>query len=90
MGKWDKLKQQAQNGSANVRYSDLCHFLELAGFEFKGQVNTSHRKYQHPKCPKELVNVQEGRDGKAKPYQVRQVLDLIETYDLEPVDPDED
>jgi hypothetical protein len=29
------------------------------------------------------VNLQEGQAGKAKPYQVRQVLGLIDAYKLE-------
>ena len=29
-----------------------------------------------------LISIQKLKDGKAKPYQVRQVLDLIEEYHL--------
>jgi len=37
--------------------------------------------FAHPGIP-ELVNLQEV-NGKAKPYQVRQFLELVEEYDLE-------
>ena len=44
----------------------------------------SHRIYRHGgRSELPLVNLQEGPGGKAKPYQVRQVLSLIETYGLE-------
>ena len=37
--------------------------------------------FVHPTL-QELVNLQEV-GGKAKPYQVRQLLDLVETYNLQ-------
>jgi hypothetical protein len=43
----------------------------------------SHRIYRHPLRPDlPLVNLQESGAGKAKPYQVRQVLGIIETHGL--------
>ena len=41
----------------------------------------SHFIFAHPEIP-ELVNLQE-KNGKAKPYQVREFLQLVEKYDLE-------
>lgn len=43
-------------------------------------MNGSHHIFVHPTLP-EIVNLQE-KDGKAKPYQVREFLQLIEDYDL--------
>ena len=40
----------------------------------------SHHIYVHPEVP-QAVNIQEV-GGKAKPYQVRQVVRLIERYNL--------
>jgi len=40
-----------------------------------------HCFFVHPRIP-ELINVQE-KNGKAKAYQVRQFLQLVEQYDLE-------
>ena len=41
----------------------------------------SHHVFAHP-ILRELVNLQEV-SGKAKPYQVRQLLDLVERYNLQ-------
>ncbi|MCI0427593.1 MAG: hypothetical protein L0Z46_06225 [Nitrospiraceae bacterium] len=41
----------------------------------------SHHVFAHPTL-RELVNLQEV-GGKAKPYQVRQLLDLVERYNLQ-------
>jgi len=44
----------------------------------------SHRIYRHATRPElPIINLQAGSAGKAKPYQVRQVLAIIETYELE-------
>jgi predicted RNA binding protein YcfA (HicA-like mRNA interferase family) len=44
------------------------------------RVNGSHHIYAHPEVP-ELLNLQAVR-GQVKPYQVRQLLKLIERYGL--------
>ncbi len=49
------------------------------GFDLK-RVSGSHHIYAHPEVA-ELVNLQEV-DGEAKPYQVRQVMRLVERYAL--------
>jgi hypothetical protein len=43
-------------------------------------VSGSHHIFTHPSIP-ELVNLQEV-NGKCKPYQVRQVLKLVDRYNL--------
>lgn len=40
----------------------------------------SHHIFVHPRT-KELINLQEV-GGRAKPYQVRQLLDIVERYNL--------
>ena len=62
-----------------MRFADMRRFVEAHGFELR-RVRGSHHLFAHPGVP-ELVNLQEVR-GKAKPYQIRQVLRLIERYDL--------
>jgi hypothetical protein len=49
------------------------------GFGF-ARIEGSHHILTHPNIP-ELLSVQNVR-GEAKPYQVRQLLSLIERYDL--------
>jgi hypothetical protein len=44
------------------------------------RVSGSHHVFVHPEIP-ELINLQAVR-GKAKPYQIRQFLKLVERYDL--------
>ena len=65
---------------ANFDFNDLCHVLERAGFarrEGKG----SHAIYSKDGVD-EIVNIQP-KGGKAKPYQVKQVRELIFKYQLE-------
>lgn len=51
------------------------------GFGFRaGRSRGSHQTYFHPDVPEQL-NLQP-RHGEAKPYQIRQLLRLIERYNL--------
>jgi predicted RNA binding protein YcfA (HicA-like mRNA interferase family) len=54
--------------------------VEAFGFHLS-RVSGSHHIFTHPKVP-ELVNLQ-NQKGKAKPYQIRQFLTLVEQYNLE-------
>jgi HicA toxin of bacterial toxin-antitoxin, len=58
---------------------------EAFGFRLD-RVSGSHHIFSHDGIA-ELLNLQD-RKGKAKPYQIRQFLALIEQYDL-PVENDE-
>ena len=53
--------------------------MEAFGFRL-ARVSGSHHIYIHPSVP-ELVNLQ-NVNGKAKPYQVKQFLQIVEQYDL--------
>lgn len=63
----------------NVRFQDLVRLVEALGFEAL-RASGSHRIFGHQGVP-ELVNLQDV-GGKAKAYQVRQVLSLIKRYNL--------
>jgi len=63
---------------ANIRFSDLRALLEYLGFEER--VRGSHHLFNKDGIV-EIVNVQ-SRSGYAKPYQVRQVRQLILKYNL--------
>ena len=63
----------------NVRFGDFTGLVRDFGFTFSRQ-DGSHHIYSHPQV-RELVNLQEV-GGEAKPYQIRQVLRLIERYNL--------
>ena len=74
-----KLLQQAISGSRNIRFADMISLAEGFGWQVS-RVKGSHHILVHPDV-KELVNLQD-IGGKAKPYQVRQFLDLVERYNL--------
>lgn len=81
MGKFEKLKAKllAGEGLNNFSVGDLDTVLQGIGFEHK-RTTGSHHIYVHPQVDSP-VNVQ-GRDGKAKPYQLKQLKALIEENNL--------
>ena len=75
-----KLLEKIVAGPKNVQFKDMVLLVEAFGFHLS-RVRGSHHMFAHPGIP-ELVNLQEV-NGKAKSYQVRQFLELVEEYDLE-------
>jgi hypothetical protein len=73
------LARLARGSVKNVAFADLQNLAEGFGFELR-RVSGSHHIYAHPEV-EELLNLQEVR-GQAKPYQVRQLLRLVERYGL--------
>ncbi|MGX9728665.1 MAG: toxin HicA [Candidatus Electronema sp. VV] len=71
----DILKQLNAN-PADVRFSELCKVCDHY-FGQARQSGSSHRIYKTPWTGDPGVNIQNSR-GKAKAYQVRQVLKAIE------------
>ena len=65
---------------ANLDFDDLCFVLERAGFTHR-KGKGSHTIF-HKDGVEEIVNVQP-KGGKAKPYQVKQVRELILKYQLD-------
>lgn len=76
MGDIKALVEHMKNVPANVRYADLCKVCELY-FGKASHESSSHRVYKTPWPGDPRVNIQ-GEKGKAKVYQVRQVLKAIE------------
>jgi predicted RNA binding protein YcfA (HicA-like mRNA interferase family) len=64
----------------NVRFDDFARLLEALGFEQR-RTRGSHQVFVHPDLGEILV-VRPTRGGDAKPYQLRQLLRLIEQYAL--------
>jgi len=75
-----KLLQRVRNNPVNVRFADLCKLAEYVGFRFRGR-RGSHRVYTHPHV-REILNFQ-NVGGKAKAYQVRQFLAILDRYGIE-------
>ena len=74
-----QLLERATNAPNNLRFDDLVSLVEAFGFRLR-RTRGSDRMFARPGLP-ELVNLQDDR-GKAKPYQVRAFLGLIERYNL--------
>ena len=74
-----KLLKKALAGSKNIRFADMITLVEAFGFRLS-RVAGSHHIFTHSDVP-ELVNLQEV-NGKAKPYQIRQFIKLVERYNL--------
>jgi len=66
------------DADANIRFEELCHLLQAKGFRMR--VSGSHHIFTQSGVM-ERINLQ--RDGsKAKPYQVRQVRNILVNYKL--------
>ncbi len=74
-----KLLAKALAGSKNLRFTEAITLAKAFGYRLV-RTKGSHHILVHPKI-KELINLQEV-GGKAKPYQVRQLLDIVERYNL--------
>jgi len=79
MNKKRKIYEKLRNNPKSVRFEELCKAAELFGFRFRGGKG-SHRVYSRDGV-EEILNFQ-NVGGKAKPYQVRQLLKVVEKYNL--------
>ena len=66
---------------ANLDFDDLCHTLERMGFTRRAGKG-SHVIFTMFGV-EEIINIQPKSGGEAKPYQVRQVRELIHKYALD-------
>ena len=81
MAAFRKILEQMRREPANVRFNDLRKICE----EYFGkprQEGTSHAIFKTPWPGDPRVNIQDAK-GKAKPYQVRQVLQAIDKLESE-------
>jgi predicted RNA binding protein YcfA (HicA-like mRNA interferase family) len=81
MGKFDKVLLQVLRGTSdkNVPFTDLCWLLERLGFYER--IRGSHHIFTRDDI-EEIINIQ-SKGNHAKPYQVKQVRQLILKYRLE-------
>ncbi len=80
MNRRQLLKRLARGAVQNVAFADMVRLVEGLGFR-QQRVSGSHHIFVHPEVP-ELVNLQ-NVSGEAKPYQIRQLLRLVERYNLD-------
>lgn len=76
MAKIDKIVAQMKQHPTGMRFSDLCRVCNHF-FGEPRQRGSSHRIYKTPWKGDPRVNIQ-NKKGKAKAYQVKQVLAAIE------------
>ncbi len=80
MGKYDKLLHKVLSGSSdsNIQFSELCRLLHR--LDFKERIRGDHHILSKQGIS-EIINIQPN-EGKAKPYQVKQIRNLILKYKL--------
>jgi hypothetical protein len=80
MRRSDKVLQRVLRGTsdANIRFNELCRLLE--GLDFELRMRGDHHIFSKEGI-EEILNLQPKGD-KAKPYQVRQVRNLLLKYRL--------
>lgn len=76
MSKKNKLLDAVRKNPSDVRFDDLCKICEKA-FGKPSKSGGSHNVYKTPWSGDPRVNIQ-NKNGMAKPYQVKQVLDAID------------
>jgi len=74
-----RLFNELKENPKNVRFGKMCNIAAVFGFKYKGGKG-SHRIYMKEGV-EEMLNFQ-NVGGKAKPYQVKQFIKIIEKYDL--------
>lgn len=80
MGKYEKLIQKIISGTSdkNIDFADLCKLL--IRLDFNERIKGDHHIFTREDV-KEIINIQP-RGSKAKPYQVKQIRNLIVDYCL--------
>jgi hypothetical protein len=73
------LVRLASGAVTNVEFSDALRLVEALGFE-ELRIAGSHHVFARPGIAEQL-NLQDRR-GQAKPYQLRQLMTLVQRYDL--------
>ena len=77
----EDIVTEMRDGPKGVRFAELCRVCDHY-FGSPRQKGTSHRVYKTLWQGDPRVNIQDDR-GKAKAYQVRQVLKAIERWEYE-------
>ena len=80
MSKFDNILEKVLRGAsdANIDFQDLCQLLN--GLGLQERIRGSHHIYTKDDVM-EIINIQPN-GSKAKPYQIKQVRNLILKYKL--------
>jgi predicted RNA binding protein YcfA (HicA-like mRNA interferase family) len=79
MTRKQKLLRKVLAGGNNIDFDDMVIVVEAFGFSLS-RVNGSHHIFENPAIGEQL-NLQ-NKKGKAKPYQIRQFLQIVERHNL--------
>ena len=79
----ESILQKMKQNPKNISFNNLCKVCDFY-FGNARQSGSSHRVYKTPWQGDPRVNIQNSK-GKAKPYQVRQVLQAVERLEVENV-----
>jgi hypothetical protein len=82
--KCSELLEKAINNPRGLRFSELRRLCGCIGM-IEDRTGGSHFIYKLER-PFFLLSIQRMKDGKAKPYQVRQLIDFIQENDLDKLD----
>lgn len=80
MRKVSEIVLQMRSNPQNIRFADLCMVCDYY-FGTARQTGSSHRIYKTPWQGDPRINIQND-NGKAKVYQVKQVLKAIEILEV--------
>jgi hypothetical protein len=75
----EKLLEKALKSPQNLRFAEALKLARAFGFEV-ARIRGSHYVLKRSGVP-ELLNFQNA-GGKAKPYQIKQMMEIVETYNL--------
>ena len=81
MARVDDVVEEMRSNPKGIRFADACRVCDHY-FGQPRQKGSSHRVYKTPWQGDPRVNIQSSK-GKAKAYQVRQILRAIERLDYE-------
>lgn len=76
----DDILKQMKRSPKDIRFSDLCKICDFYFGEAR-QKKSSHRIYKTPWVGDPRINIQSSK-GKAKAYQVKQVLLALEKLEV--------
>ncbi len=81
MGQREKLYDLIVGGRSdnNIPFESTCTLLEHLGFDLT--IKGSHHKFTREGV-EELINLQETKGGKCKPYQVQQMRAVLKKYNF--------
>lgn len=81
MGQFEKLLLSVLRGTndQNISFADLQKLLNRLGFQCR--IKGDHFIYTKTDID-EIINIQPRQGGRAKPYQVKQVREIILKYGL--------